>query len=412
MPLGKPDERRKTPPPPVGPTGPPATKRPPAPPPPAPPAAQPPPAQSPPAAAGGFPWGCLVVVLAVVAMCGGGGWFLLQGSRKAPSVIAWVIAAVAAIAFVGWASLRPQRLAIRRVLGLAPGIPRLAAVLGIPEEELRTHRPTWREVRIPKRGGGVRVLHVPDDRSKAIQRRILRRLLARMPSHPSAFGFEEGRSIAHHAARHCGRALVLRYDAVDFFPTTRTARVEGLFLRYGWSAEATEVLVRLVTREGGLPQGAPTSPRLSNLVNRKLDEELSGRITRIHGRYTRYADDVTISFPEDWIGQPERTRAIVDSAFRRRGYRLHGIRKTRVRRRHQRQLVTGLVVNRKVALPREIRRLLRSARHRVATGRTATLTPEQLRGWAALESMVRVHGAGVPKPDPPLAWSRDPRRRP
>ena len=88
-----------------------------------------------------------------------------------------------------------------------------------------------------------------------------------------------------------------------------------------------------------------------------------------------------------------------------RGYRMHGREKTSVRRRHQRQVVTGLVVNRKVALPRDLRRRLRAARHHLATGRPATYTGAQLQGWAALESMVRVQGAETPPP-----WVRETRR--
>jgi retron-type reverse transcriptase len=222
-----------------------------------------------------------------------------------------------------------------------------------------------------------------------------------MKSHGAAYGFEEGRSIAHNAARHTGRAIVLRFDIVDFFPSTRAGRIERMFLRFGWSTEAATLLTALVTHGGGLPQGAPTSPRLSNLVNFGLDRDLTAYIERRHGRYTRYADDVTISFPEDWRGEPERTRATVRHAVSRRGYRLHGKEKTSIRRRHQRQVVTGLVVNRAVSVPRRTRRLLRAARHRAATGGTPTLTPEQLEGWAAFESMVRAHGAETPP-----AWVR------
>jgi retron-type reverse transcriptase len=295
----------------------------------------------------------------------------------------------------------------KRALGLAPGVRRLAQRLGVSEESLQAARPLYREIRIPKKRGGHRVLHVPDDATKALQRRILHRLLARMKSHPCAFGFERGRSIAHNAAQHTGRALVLRFDVVDFFPTTRAGRIERMFLRFGWSAEAAALLTRLVTHGDGLPQGAPTSPRLSNLVNAGLDRELDGLIGRRQGRYTRYADDITVSFPENWIGEPERTGAVVRYALALRGYRMHGKEKTSVRRRHQRQVVTGLVVNRKVALSRPLRRRLRAARHHLATGRPVTFTPEQLQGWTAFENMVRRQGADTP---PPWVRTRKPGR--
>jgi RNA-directed DNA polymerase len=303
----------------------------------------------------------------------------------------WV-AVLGFLLLCGWIVwlFRPWRFhrALRRFdPGLGPGA--LADVLGVPEKTLREFRTAYRVVRIPKKHGGLRTLHVPDDATKDLQRRILRLLLTRMKTDVAACGFEPGRSIVDNAMPHVGRALVLRYDVVDFFTATRASRVERMFLRFGWNAEAAALITRLVTHEGGLPQGAPTSPRLSNILNARLDRELRFYISRKQGQYTRYADDITVSFPEDWIGQAERTRAIVARSFALRGYRLHGKEKTSVRRRHQRQVVTGLVVNRKVALPRTIRRRLRAARHNAARGRPVTFTPDQLQGWASFEEMVR-----------------------
>ena len=181
----------------------------------------------------------------------------------------------------------------------------------------------------------------------------------------------------------------------------------------------------IVTLQGGLPQGAPTSPRLSNLVNYRLDARIAGMVAALGGRYTRYADDLTISFPpewsdDDWIiragpampflleGHPSKIRYI--RSFIRRvaaeeGYRVHGKKKMTVRRRHHQQLVTGLVVNEKVNLPRKTRRRLRAIAHRAEQARrptldenyqpftsprhaTPTLTPYQLEGWQALQTMI------------------------
>lgn len=340
----------------------------------------------------------LGLVVLIVASCSGLVLFLLQMRTGGWRTLGIVAGGAVIVGFLFWVTARKQRMALKRFLGLAPGVKELARRLGVSEADLRGHRPSYREVRIPKKRGGHRVLHVPDDGTKALQRRILRRLLARMKSHDAAFGFEPGRSIAHNAARHVGRAIVLRFDVVDFFPSTRAGRVERMFLRFGWSTEAAALLTRLVTHEGGLPQGAPTSPRLSNLVNVGLDRDLAAWIARRQGRYTRYADDVTVSFPENWIGEPERTMATVAAAFSGRGYRLHGKEKTSVRRRHQRQVVNGLVVNHHVALPRRLRRLLRAARHHAANGRPCSFTPQELEGWNAFESMVRVQGVDVPEP--------------
>jgi len=123
-------------------------------------------------------------------------------------------------------------------------------------------------------------------------------------------------------------------------------------------------------------------------VNYEMDARLSALAGRIGGVYTRYADDITFSFPSDArlsVGIAIRaTKRIVDEY----GYRLHLKQKLSIRRRHQSQRVTGLVVNDRVALPRETRRRLRAIEHHLRAGREASLTPEQLAGWHALMAMI------------------------
>ena len=264
----------------------------------------------------------------------------------------------------------------------------LARRLDIAADELRAVEPAYRVFTIPKRSGGRRTITAPDDALKALQRRILRRLLSRLASHPAALGFERGHSIVTNALGHARRAVVLRMDLRDFFPSTSTERVRDYFRTIGWNRPATDLLVKLCTYEGGLPQGAPTSPRLSNLVNHGLDARLAGLARAAGATYTRYADDLTFSFSQD---DPAVIRRVIRSTKRivaQDGYRLHQRKKLHIRRRHDRQIVTGLVVNDRVGLPRPIRRWLRAVEHHVATGREATLRPVQLAGWRALQSMI------------------------
>lgn len=290
----------------------------------------------------------------------------------------------------------------------------LALRLGIPLARLQGVDRSYREFNIPKRSGGVRPIAAPNPDLMAVQRAINRRLLARLPVHPCATGFRRGYSIVTNAAPHAGRAVVLRMDIRDFFGATRAERVHRYFRVIGWSEEAAGLITALCTRNGALPQGAPTSPTLSNLVNFRLDARLAGmarqpRCVRRNPKtlkqvrpapvdqaagdgifYTRYADDLTFSFGRDDHDAVEAVIWLSKRILSDSGYRLHHKRKLTIRRRHQRQSITGLVVNDAVGLARGTRRWLRAVRHHLATDREASLTPAQLAGWEALEQMVRL----------------------
>ena len=146
--------------------------------------------------------------------------------------------------------------------------------------------------------------------------------------------------------------------------------------------------MRLCTHKGGLPQGAPTSPALSNLLNYRLDARLAGAAKRFEAAYTRYADDITFSYEKDDRNAIHAIVRVTKAAAKSEGYELHQRRKLSIRRRHQRQVVTGLVVNRGVGLGRSRRRWLRAVEHHVAKGRTATLDERELAGWRSYAAMV------------------------
>jgi hypothetical protein len=288
---------------------------------------------------------------------------------------------------------RPDRRRSRRQTKPRYGVDELARRLGLEADALGATRASYREFEIPKRTGGTRHILAPDGPTKELQRRILRRLLARLPADPAVHGFERGRSIVTNAVAHERSAVVLKLDIQDFFGATKAARVRRMFRVIGWDREAARILTRLTTWEGGLPTGAPTSPRLANLVNVMLDARLAGLARREGATYTRYADDLTFSFATD-DGEPvRRVIRVVRRILWAERYELHTARKLQVRRRWERQLVTGLVVNDRVAVPRSRRRWLRAVEHHVATGRPASLTAEALAGWRGFELMVESQAA-------------------
>jgi hypothetical protein len=284
--------------------------------------------------------------------------------------------------------------------GTGLGVDELARRLGLSAAHLQNLQPNYRERPIPKRSGGRRLLAVPSDELKAVQRRLLRRLLKRLRCHPAARGFQPGESIVTNALPHAGRAVVVRLDLRDFFPATSAGRVYGYARQIGWDRQAARLLTRLCTHRGGLPQGAPTSPRLSNLVNYRLDRRVAALADKLGVGYSRYADDLTLSFPADERDKIRYLVRFVRRVAAEAGYRVHGRKKLRIRRRHQQQRVTGLVVNAGVRLPRRTRRWLRAVEHRLRTGRPATLTPQQLEGWHALCQMIARQAAAADKGTP------------
>ena len=287
------------------------------------------------------------------------------------------------------------------LVGLNRGrdIGELSRRLDLSAETLESFQPTYHEFTIPKRSGGLRTITAPDKELKQLQRTILRRLLARLRRHPAAVGFERGESFVTNAARHCGKAVIIHFDVLDFFPSTGQRRVDDYFRAIGWNRQAARLITRLVTWQGHLPQGAPTSPRLSNLVNYRLDARLHQLCQGYSATYTRYADDITISLDSGSYDLHPLIGSVI-AILRDEGYEPHLGRKFSVRRPHHQQRVTGLVVNEKVNLPRKTRRWLRAVEHRMQMqgrplsdnnwqpAKRPTLSREQFEGWRGLMQMI------------------------
>lgn len=220
--------------------------------------------------------------------------------------------------------------------------------------------------RIPKKSGGCREIHVPCAELKRLQSRILRNGFDRVAMSRSAHGFHRKRSILTNASPHSGKPCVVNVDINAFFQTTghnlilqSTAQLANRHLSYG----ARQALADILSHDGVLPTGAPTSPAIGNLVLRAADAAIS-KVAGRHGiDYTRYADDLTFSGHRHTV----KILPFVEKVLGQLGYKLNR-KKTNVYRRGRRQMVTGLVVNEKPNLPRSIRRRLRAAVHSATKG--------------------------------------------
>jgi RNA-directed DNA polymerase len=233
---------------------------------------------------------------------------------------------------------------------------------------------TWAVV--PKRGGS-RLLAAPKPRMKEIQRRLLRHVLAPIPVHDAAHGGVSGRSVRTATEPHAGAAVVVRFDLETFFASIAAARVWGL-LRLAGLPEAvahtvtgvmTTVVPAAVSRDHWLavphlPQGAPTSPQLANVIAYRLDRRLAGLAARVGARYTRYVDDLT--FSGDAVIRSARFGELVAEIVRAEGFTLND-RKTAILGAAGRQQVLGAVVNAHPAVPRTERDQLRAILHNCAT---------------------------------------------
>ena len=214
----------------------------------------------------------------------------------------------------------------------------------------------YRRVEIPKRDGGVRVLFVPDPILKRIQRAIARVLLFHIPVSPYAAAYRPGANIRKNALRHCGRQGVLRLDILHFFDSVRYSQIkEKIFPAEIYSEKLRVLLSCLCYYQDGLPQGAPTSPAIANLLLRDFDLAVGEWCRARDIRYTRYCDDMTFSGAFD----PEPVIQMVADALWREGFALNP-RKTRFAKQGQRQIVTGAVVNLRPRLDADARRALRA----------------------------------------------------
>ncbi|WP_051563686.1 reverse transcriptase family protein [Enterovibrio calviensis] len=218
----------------------------------------------------------------------------------------------------------------------------------------------YQDFTINKKSGGVRTISAPMPRMKRSQYWLLDNVLNKLAIHDAAHGFVSGKSIVSNAQPHVKKQVVINLDMKDFFPSVSYKRVKGMFINLGYSEELATTFALLATKretqalemdgktwhvavgERVLPQGSPCSPAITNVLCRRLDARLLGMAEKLGFTYTRYADDLTFSSDDASKVQALlwRSKQIVSSE----GFVIHPD-KTRVMRRHQKQEVTGVVVN-------------------------------------------------------------------
>jgi len=267
----------------------------------------------------------------------------------------------------------------------------VAAAVGIDERELAWltyHRGTasldhYSRFAIPKKRGGTRVISSPKARLRRAQDWLLETVLAPLPVHEAAAAFRPDLSVVDNAARHASRGVVARLDLKDFFPSITLPRVRRFFQGLGYSGGVATLFALLATEapraavlldgqprfvaigERSLPQGACTSPALTNLLCRRLDARLAGAAGALGFRYSRYADDLVFSH-ESADAPVGILLALARRIISETGFLINE-EKTAVSRPQHRQVVTGLVVNEAPHVSRPDLRRFRAVLHRCET---------------------------------------------
>ena len=198
---------------------------------------------------------------------------------------------------------------------------------------------------IPKKTGGLRTIASPRRKILKIQRCLLVLLTDAYQPPPSSHGFVRDKSIVSNAEQHLNKRFIFNVDLEGFFDSLTFGRVKRFFMAkpFGIPHEPATVLAHICCFQKRLPQGAPTSPVITNLVCRKMDRQLQALANNNHATYTRYADDLTFSFTR---GKSRLPSAIVsykdalpgpglEEIIRENGFKINPI-KTRLHSKHQR----------------------------------------------------------------------------
>ena len=235
----------------------------------------------------------------------------------------------------------------------------LAALLGTNNRSLwkilRDVDSRYRDYSILKKNGKTRRISAPDPALKSLQRAINRKILMPLPISKYARAYFQGAKISENAAPHVGKKVLLKLDLTDFFGSIRFDRVlSEVFHRKRYPKQIGTILTSLCCRGDVLPQGAPTSPAISNLVLRHFDDVFGAWCERRGFSYTRYCDDLTVSGNASLYPAYQKAKRMLEET----GFRINRS-KTRFLTNANRQTVTGLTVNEKLAVPSDYKRKLR-----------------------------------------------------
>jgi RNA-directed DNA polymerase len=240
----------------------------------------------------------------------------------------------------------------------------------------------YKRFTIPKKSGGVRTISSPMMYLKNAQHWILENILYKLNIHEKAHGFVPKKSILTNAQPHIGKEFIINIDLKNFFPTITYKRVKGVFRGMGYSEQMSTIFALLCTEpeidevmmdgdkyyvakgERFLPQGAPTSPAITNIICHKMDKRMVGTADKLGFTYSRYADDMTFSKQEADDEKLKRLMWQVKMIVADENFTIHP-KKIHIMRKGAKKEVTGIVVNEKLSVPRKKLKNFRAVLHKI-----------------------------------------------
>ena len=217
----------------------------------------------------------------------------------------------------------------------------------------------YHNVLIPKRDGSKRKLSVPDLILKSVQKSIADNILVQYPISRYAKAYKVGSNVVQNAQPHVGKKKILKLDIEGFFDHILYSQVKNIVFSEEKFAEPIRILLTMLCYyKESLPQGAPTSPAITNIIMYEFDEAVGAFCNEKKIAYTRYCDDMTFSGDFD----EREVIAFVKGELYKLGLFLKN-RKTVVIPASKRQTVTGIVVNEKVNIAKEYKKKIRQEMH-------------------------------------------------
>ena len=257
-------------------------------------------------------------------------------------------------------------------------------------EIARSANHLYKEYSIPKRSEGFRTIHHPTPRLKLVQRWIANRVISKLPISDAATAYVRGKSLKHNAGPHLGSSYILKMDFSNFFPSLKQEDLYEILQKQGYKSFDIEFINKICFLDGALTIGAPSSPSISNAIMFDLDNQISSYCQEERMRFTRYADDLTISSNsrDQLLEAIEKITFIVQSK-RSPSIKIN-TKKTSLIGSGSHQRVTGLTLatSGKLSVGREVKRRLRIQSHHYDLKKMPEEDEPTYFGWLAFVQSV------------------------